>query len=180
MLDMPKDLVLIIIARDRPGLVQKLAAVVARHEGNWVDSSMAHLSGEFAGILHVNIPDASAEAFDADLGALRAEGIDITVRKGSDDGAIKGRHATFELTGSDHPGIIRDISSALATNGVSIHKLETSVSPGSMSGEPIFTANAEIILPEGMRVRDLRGRLEQIAHDLLVDITLTESADATD
>ena len=104
----------------------------------------------------------------------------ITVRKGSDDGAIKGRHATFELTGSDHPGIIRDISSALATNGVSIHKLETSVSPGSMSGEPIFTANAEIILPEGMRVRDLRGRLEQIAHDLLVDITLTESADATD
>ena len=48
---MPVEMVLTIISKDRPGLVQTLAQVIADHSGNWIDSSMARLGGEFAGIL---------------------------------------------------------------------------------------------------------------------------------
>ena len=36
---MPVEMVLTIISKDRPGLVQTLAQVIADHAGNWIDSS---------------------------------------------------------------------------------------------------------------------------------------------
>ncbi len=50
---MAVELVLTVIARDRPGLIKDLSETIAMHGGNWVDSSMARLGGEFAGILRV-------------------------------------------------------------------------------------------------------------------------------
>jgi predicted amino acid-binding ACT domain protein len=54
---MPVEMVLTIISKDRPGLVQTLAQVIADRSGNWIDSSMARLGGEFAGILRVNVSE---------------------------------------------------------------------------------------------------------------------------
>ena len=42
-------LVLTVIGRDRPGLVDTLSGVVAEHGGNWEESRMAHLADRFAG-----------------------------------------------------------------------------------------------------------------------------------
>jgi glycine cleavage system regulatory protein len=42
-------MVLTAIARDRPGVVESLADLITAHLGNWVESSMAQLGGEFAG-----------------------------------------------------------------------------------------------------------------------------------
>ncbi|HMX16381.1 MAG TPA: ACT domain-containing protein, partial [Rhodocyclaceae bacterium] len=36
-------LVLTVIGDDRPGLVGELAAAIAGHEGNWLESAMSHL-----------------------------------------------------------------------------------------------------------------------------------------
>ena len=44
-------LVLTVIGDDRPGLVEQLAAAISEHRGNWLESSMAHLAGKFAGIV---------------------------------------------------------------------------------------------------------------------------------
>jgi len=48
--------VLTLIGPDRPGLVESVAARVAAHGGNWLESRMAHLAGQFAGILRVEVP----------------------------------------------------------------------------------------------------------------------------
>ena len=50
---MEQQFVLTIVAKDKPGIVQAVAEVVARHGGNWMDSSMVRLGGEFAGIVRV-------------------------------------------------------------------------------------------------------------------------------
>ena len=44
-------LVMTIIGPDRTGLVESVARVVAEHGGNWLESRMCRLGGEFAGIL---------------------------------------------------------------------------------------------------------------------------------
>lgn len=169
---MPQDLVLTVIARDRPGLIKALSETIAAHQGNWVDSSMARLGGEFAGILRVSVPDDSAAALEAALGKLGDAGIWVTLRKNAAVRKHDGRHVRLEMTGVDHPGIIHEISTTLAGLDISIDELETRVFAGSMSGEAMFEAKADIVLPVGLDEGRLRETLEDIAHDLMVEVEL--------
>ena len=169
------DMVLSIMAEDRPGLVQVLSETLADHDGNWIDSSMARLGGEFAGIVRVNVSDSRAEAFEKALEALGGQGIAITVRRNRPLPPSVGPRAELEVTGADRPGIVHEISSALAEEGVSIESLKTEVFSGSMSGGKLFTAEARVLLPEGLDTDALRDRLERIAEDIMVDIDLGEA-----
>lgn len=173
---MSVELVLTVIARDRAGLVQTIAEAVAAHGGNWVDSSMARLGGEFAGIVRVELPEAKAAPLEAALGRLAADGITVICRRTDGTPAARGRLARLVLTSVDHPGIVRDVSAALARHGVSIDELETKVAPGSMSGEPMFSAVARIVLPAGLAAERLGDELESLASDMMAEIVLTEAA----
>jgi glycine cleavage system regulatory protein len=171
---MSLDMVLSIIARDRPGLVRTLADAVAAHGGNWIDSSMARLGGEFAGIVRIEIPQASVPALELALGGMAEQGITVVTKRTEAGTAVSGATATLELTGGDHPGIVRDISAALAAEGASIETLDTRVFPGSMSGEQLFSAKARVVLPETVTIERLRDALEAIAQDIMVEIELKE------
>jgi len=166
------ELVLTVIARDRPGLVKRLAGVVARHGGNWIESSMARLGGEFAGILRVAVPPASAAALEEELAGLEADGIAVTLREDVPPPPPAGPHIRLELTGVDHPGIVLEVTRALEALGVSIDELQTGVFPASMTGEAMFQAKADLVVPESIEVDALHDALERIAGDIMVDIEL--------
>lgn len=168
-------LVLTAIARDRPGVVESVADVIASHSGNWIDSSMARLSGEFAGIIMVEIAAESAARLEKALAGLDKEGIDVIVHKAASSASPSGHHARLELTGLDHPGIVLEITRTLARHGVNIDELSTSVSRGSMGAEPMFTAEADILLPSDLTTDSLRDALELIAGDIMVDIELSDA-----
>ena len=55
------------IADDRPGLVKSLSEVVNAHQGNWLESRMAKLSGKFAGVVRVAVPEERVGEFDGAL-----------------------------------------------------------------------------------------------------------------
>jgi glycine cleavage system regulatory protein len=97
----------------------------------------------------------------------------VAIRKGETTTAARvGRRVRLELTGVDHPGIIHHISTALSTLDISIDELETRVFTGPMSGQPMFEAKAEIVVPEGVEDVNLRTTLEALAKDLMVDVEL--------
>ena len=66
-------LVMTIIGPDRTGLVESVARVVAEHGGNWLESRMCRLGGEFAGILRIEIPAEKKSALLDALQKLQAE-----------------------------------------------------------------------------------------------------------
>lgn len=169
------EMVLSVIARDRPGLVNRIAALVAAQGGNWIDSSMARLGGEFAGIARVALPAENADALERALAGLAAEGVTALARRSEGPAAPQGQAATLELTSSDRPGIVRDISDRLAARHVSIDALETQVFVGSMSGEALFSAKARIVLPAGVTAAMVRDDLEAIGLDTTADIALRET-----
>lgn len=169
---MQMEIVLTVMAKDRPGIVEDIAEVIAAHGGNWVDSAMSRLGGEFAGILRLTLDDANAEALEAALMRLREDGIIITIRRGDPGTPARGRTAYFEVIGQDHVGIVRDISRVLAENRVNVDELRTHVFTGSMTGEQMFSAEADIVLPEGLEMDELCAKLENVAGDLMVDIKL--------
>lgn len=168
---MAQDLVLTVIARDRPGLIKALSESIDAHGGNWVDSSMARLGGEFAGIVLVSMPTADVAALEAALAALSKDGIAVTMRRASTLAAPPtGRRIYIEFAGADHTGIIAEISAEIARLGASIEELTTRVFAGSMSGTAMFEAQADVILPDGLDAEEVRERLEDIADDLMVEI----------
>jgi glycine cleavage system regulatory protein len=174
---MAVEMVLSVLAGDRPGLVEMLSRAVAGVEGNWIDSSMTRLGGEFAGIVRVTIPDEGVARFEAAIEALSSDGLTTLIRRGGQDiEAPVGQVATIELTGSDQPGIVHEVSRILAQFGVSIDDLQTEIFTGSMSGEQLFSARARIIIPEDVQTDTLLTALEDTASDLMVEIELTEAA----
>lgn len=173
---MQHTLVMTIIGPDRPGLVERVAALVAAHGGNWLESRMAHLGGQFAGILRVAIPPGQQAGLEAALRQLEEAGLHVVVQAEAATPAstAAGRLMRLELVGHDRPGIVRDISRALASHGVNVEELETGCESAPMSGEILFRAQAQICVPAECDLAALRGTLEKIASDLIVDLTLRE------
>jgi len=111
------DLVLTLIGHDRPGLVEAVAAIVASHGGNWLESRMAHLAGKFAGILRIEVPSDNATALQAALAALDARGLKVVGEPSDGAGeATSGRTLDLELVGLDRPGIVRELSTGFISN----------------------------------------------------------------
>jgi glycine cleavage system regulatory protein len=168
------DLVLTLIGPDRPGLVEAVADPIAAHGGNWLESRMAHLAGQFAGILRVEVPDEQAAALTEALRRLDTRGLHVTVQRGPRPSPAPRRTLVVDLVGIDRPGIVREVSRVLAERGVNIEELVTDRTPAPMSAELLFRSRARVNVPEGLDAFELRGRLEKLAQDLMVQVTLAE------
>lgn len=173
---MARTLVLTVIGPDRPGLVEELAQQIAGHAGSWDESRMARLAGHFAGVVQIHLPDERAEGLIASLPGLAGRGLSVSVvdSEASDRPLDAGDTLWLELVGQDRPGIIRDVSHALATLGVNVQDLRTSVESAPMSGERLFRARAELAPPSGLARDAIRKTLEKLAADMMVDLALDE------
>ena len=171
---MQKMLVMTIMGKDHTGLVESLARLISECGGNWLESRMCRLGGEFAGILRATAPEDSEQNLIHSLHALQSKGLTVVVQRDETlPSAGLTRTATLSLVGHDRPGIIYQISAALAHQNINVEELETECSSAPMSGERIFRAMARLQIPESCTVPELRKELEEIGSELMVDITFT-------
>ncbi|MDB6111371.1 MAG: amino acid-binding domain protein [Pedosphaera sp.] len=170
-------LVMTIIGKDRTGLVESVASLVAEHGGNWLESRMCRLGGEFAGILRIHVPAEKQAALMAALNGLQKHGLSVVVSAG-EAGTVtgNGQFTTLEIVGHDRPGIVREIARALAGQKVNVEELSSELVSAPMSGETLFKAQARLQLPEHCDMAALRAELEKIAADLMVDISFADLA----
>ncbi len=174
---MGKTIIITFMGTDRPGLVSELAACVADHGGNWVESRLVHLGGQFAGVLRVELPSADSENLIGALRGLEAGGLTSIsrVEEETAHGDAVTRMVRMEILGSDRPGILKAISLTLAGHKVNIEELSTERRAAPMSGGMLFQARALVLLPPGVSLKTLRADLEKIAGDLMVDLLLGEA-----
>lgn len=174
-------LILTVIADDRPGLVDSLAATIGEHAGNWLESNMSQLAGKFAGILRIGVAADAAESLVGALHALAAgdSSFKLVVERVDAQGDLIGealgdtaarQHLEIELVANDRPGIVSEISRVLASLSVNVEYLSTLCEPAPMSGEPLFRAHAELSMPSTLLRSELSEKLEQLADDLMVEI----------
>ena len=172
---MSTSIVLTVVSEDHPGIVELLSETLSEHGGNWTESSMMSLAGQFAGILLVSVPDERVDSFLSSLEALASEGIRVVAQKSTVDLAPEPRReVSLELVGQDRSGIVHDITGVLSRHRVNVQELETTVESASMSGETLFRAHARIFIPEDARLDLLQDELEELANELMVDIKLEE------
>jgi glycine cleavage system regulatory protein len=176
-------LVMTVIGADRPGLVQLMATRVADHGGNWLESRMCRLGGQFAGIVRVEVaPERRDELLNAlrtlEVDGLRAiihadgAGVGEAAAQARNQGAAPGSLVTVELVGTDRPGILRSVSGVFAAHRVNVEELASERVDAAMGGGMLFQARATVFVPADVKLAAVRADLEKIAADLMVDLKL--------
>ena len=160
------------VGRDRPGIVAAITASLLGLDANVEDSRMAILGGHFAVMLIVSAPDGcDRQAIEAALAGAREEleleALTVSEVRHADAGAAADHVIT--VYGSDHPGIVHAISSALADAGVNITDLQTRVGGGPDA--PIYVMLLEVDLG-GADGDALRSRLGEVAAGAGVEVEL--------
>jgi glycine cleavage system regulatory protein len=170
-------LVLTIIGPDRPGLVDSLAREIAALGGNWEESRLVRLAGQFAGVLLVTIDTARTDQLAAAVRKLDASGLQVQVHatKSPASSPPQAPHYKLEVTGNDRPGIIRDIARILAERNINVEDLHSEVASAPMSGDPMFVARFEVIVPSSEHLGELRTKLEALSGELMVELTALSS-----
>ena len=170
---MKSYLIVSLIADDKPGLIEDLAVVVSKYSGNWLESNMSHLAGKFAGIFRVSVDDANAELLAKELRAvstsfnLQIESGDADEREGLDS---KPNLLNINIVGNDRPGIVMEISQALAQMGVNVESFATVCEAAPMSGDVLFKLDAVLKNPRNLDFEKLKTNLELLADDLIIEI----------
>jgi glycine cleavage system regulatory protein len=164
-------LLLTAVGADRTGLVESLANTVASAGGNWEESRLARLGGQFAGIVLVTIDAAHCDRLVASLRTLETNGLHVTARPVTPPAAADtGTKLRLTVTGGDRAGIVRDVSRILAERGVNVEELESSMGSAPMSGEALFVARAQLSVPAAVDLTVLRASLEGLGNELMVDL----------
>jgi glycine cleavage system transcriptional repressor len=133
---------------DRPGIVAAVSRVLVDHGGNVEDSRMALLGGHFAMMLIVAVPDGTdAASVEVALSAATG-GMDLVVSARpvaeTAHGHAGGEAFVLTVYGADRPGIVADVTGALASVGANITDLATHVAEGN-----VYIMVIEVALPPG-------------------------------
>jgi glycine cleavage system regulatory protein len=160
-------LVITFVGPDRAGLVSAISDAVAAQGGTWLESRLARLAGQFAGVVRADAPADKAEALEAALRAL--PGLTMSVARGGGAEAAPKRRLRLELMGLDRPGIVRDATRALAALGVNIVEFTSDLRPAPFSGAPMFRAQAWLEAADEISEDAVREALESLAGEFTAE-----------
>ncbi len=171
---MTTSIVFTFIADDKPGLVENLSNTVAAQGGNWLESRMSHLAGQFAGISRVQVSNDKAQALTQALLGLASDEFTIVVKTGKTTSSSPVQLRQLSIIGNDRPGIVLEVTTALASRRINVMDMCSNITSAPMTAEPLFEAEASIQVPEGFDVDELCEKLDEIANDLAIDISLND------
>ncbi len=175
---MSKQFVLTLTGTDRIGLVEHVTELILECDGDVQASRMARLGGEFAMLMLVSIPDEKREQLSDNVKTLVDEGFQVLVTETEPEVALERKDwlpYQIQVRGANQEGIIHEIAEHLSAQGVTIESIDSDTVPAPMSGTPIFTMDATVLLPPGMSGETLRDELDEIANGLNVDLEMFAS-----
>ena len=173
--------ILTVVGPDRPGLTQVLADAIADLGGSWLDSHLMSMGGMFVGSVHVELPGPDFDRLEQRLASVQPQVLRVTVVPvASEAEQDSGEQLLFlELVGQDRPGIVQEVTTALAGLGVNIATFESAVENSSWSGARLFRATAELLLPADVAEDRVREALEGLSGEIMVDLDAVEDTPVT-
>ncbi|KFG90851.1 Amino acid-binding ACT domain protein [Sphingobium herbicidovorans NBRC 16415] len=166
---MDRAVILTVVGSDRPGLTRAIAEAVYAAGGNWLESHLSRLGGKYVGSVLVELPEDRLHELEAAVRGIDAMGIKIDIIAAADAEERSGLSLAIEIVGQDRPGIVREVTSALAKLDVNIDDFLTRIERSAWSGAPLFRANVQIALPTGLSTDEVREALEAISGEIMVD-----------
>ena len=153
--------------KDKVGLVEALAKQVEEQQGNWLESRLCRLGGQFAGIVRIEFaqPPTSLPA--------KVESLTCQWEQVIDEGSAvspAGHQARITILAADRPGLVKQIAHLLAEAGANVEEIESRVHSAPFSGEQMFEASCLISLAPNSDKAKLAKQFESLAEELMCDI----------
>ncbi len=169
------SLVVSLVGADRQGIVSSVAERAQRFGANWAASRMTRLAGEFAGMVHLEVPREKADALATALRDLASSGLQVVVAR-SDGANLPSslRVVELELVGEDRLGIVSNLTKLLAGRGISIESIHTDIVRSGVSGKQTFKIEAHLLVPAALSVEALQQEVGTLASEMMLDIALGE------
>jgi glycine cleavage system regulatory protein len=175
------SLVVTVMGADRPGIVRQLSERGERFGANWTASRLSHLAGEFAGMVHFEVPRDNAEPLAASLRGLESAGLKLVIARSESAGSSAGlRSVELELIGEDRLGIVSKLTGILADAGVSIEHMNTEIVGAHEAAKKTFKVSANLLVPKALSSEELQRRLEVVGREMMLDIALGDRAAQSD
>jgi glycine cleavage system regulatory protein len=163
------EIILSIMASDRPGIVEQVASAVADAGGNWQESRLSTMAGRFAGIVRVNLEASQLDKLRANTRALADKGLSIQIEVGNSENLTLQLYR-IAVVGNDRTGIVAEVTRKLAAMSINLVDVHTDVEPASMSGGVLFRAELELGLTDEQSIENVIQGLEDLSADLMVDV----------
>ncbi|MFC1465469.1 MAG: glycine cleavage system protein R [Candidatus Brachytrichaceae bacterium NZ_4S206] len=178
---MHTNIILTLTGPDRVGLVEDVTARILDCGGNVETSRMARLGGAFAILLLASLPAAQLADVEAAFQPLVAQGYKLTLSQTEQTHAE--RHPGWqsyriEVHGADHEGIIHHLAHSLAEHGITIESMDTGTVLAGMSGAPLFSMTALVLVPPSLARDDWEPALHQAGREMNVDVSVTTTTSA--
>ncbi len=173
---MRTNIVFTLTGPDRIGIVESVTRLLLDRGGNVETSRMARLGGEFAMLLLVSIPSEQLAVLDGDVEKLVARGYKVTTGLTEITYAetYRGwRPYIIEVHGADHEGIIHQVAHHLSERGINIESMDTGTIKAPVSGTPLFSMTALVLVPPDLTGRDWENALDKVGRQLNVDIRVS-------
>lgn len=167
-------LVVSVLGKDQPGIVDSLTRAVAEADCNISDSRMTVLGSEFAVIMLVSGNWSSIARLE-DLLPKVADKLDLHLSIRRTEPREAGSDTVpyaVEVVAMDHPGIVHDISNFFSTRGINVEDLYTGSYQAPHTGTPMFSLHMTIGIRSNISIAGLRGEFLDFCDSLNLDAML--------
>ncbi|MBI2093673.1 MAG: ACT domain-containing protein [Candidatus Omnitrophica bacterium] len=179
---MSKRWIVTALGKDRSGIVAGITQVLYRLGCNLEDSSMTRLEGEFAVMLIFSSTrtlklETLSSAFEPLMRQLKLA-VHLKPLTIAESHQPRRRQGTYLISvyGADRPGIVYQVSQALAKQGINITDVHTHRSMGKAPS--LYLMLLEVELPSRIRPKKLESFLGRLAKKLKVEVSLRLSETA--
>lgn len=168
---MKTQLILTFTSPDRPGVIEKLTSIVVSEGGNWEESRLARLGGDFAGIVRIAVDSSRAASLSRRLNELTGTDLAVQVKVAAEKSPSRATPPVrLSCEGADHEGIVNRLTAYLALQGINVEEMESHVEPAPTTGTPVFRMECLLSLPQSVDQAQLRENLQMLASELAVDL----------
>ncbi len=176
---MRENIVFTLTGADRVGIVENVTRMLLDRGGNVETSRMARLGGEFAILMLVSLPSGQLDRLNSDVQELTARGYKVTTtRTGQTYAEAHSGWLPYQIVvqGADHEGIIHQVAHYLSERGINIESMDTETSHAPVSGTPLFSMTALVVVPPNLTGQGWETALECMGNRLNVDIKVSPAS----
>ena len=170
---MKKYMILFLVGKDRPGIVDDVSTLLFRVGANIEDSRMAVMGGCFSIMTLFSCTNEQLKDIRADLKSLEDLGFETSLHSAEDPTTTPRRAELplkIELTAMDHPGIVQKVVKTLRQHSINIQSMNTEVTRAPLSGAPMFGLNLEAAVPAEKPIAKVKEEISGLASEMNLDL----------
>lgn len=170
-------IILFLVGKDRPGIVDDLSTLLYKRGANIEDSRMATMGSRFSIMMLFSCAPEQLEVIGADLDDLRERDFEISLHEADDPGAVPrqaGLPFKLEVVSMDHPGIVQNVVSILHGHNVNIRNMDTRITSAPLSGAPLFDLILEASVPADRSIAGVKEELMKLAAEMNLDLSFVK------